>query len=562
MLLKRSIFLTLFILSFAGAHEKGVHEILADSALHSVLRRYGTSLTDGQWCLPLTSVCIKETLVQDETFGSFSALDRTDLDYNRYQKRGKTILDQLSEIDSGRLAEIIQKSRIVQGNSLSNVNDIPSIEIGNANVIVNYLVHHLAALHLAAAAGSSPETGGKLLQAALLYESRAQSYMIDAFSGGHLLIPRNYSLSFLTNFNTKAAHDYYGNIGVYVINSHGDVWQTFDERLFEWYEQNFNHVFAADTSSLNELFLTYYASKDSNAIPDSLKAWGAAQYGGDNLCKMVQGWLTIADGKAYMNDLRLPTLLFLPTPISGTWSLKAGEFHRFHFPQIADSAGVFGFHDPDEEGIDESFIYGNGSFPIWLQPHNWYKEKFQSDFPDGADSGSQRQALASRLVKKEPSVASVRFTQERDFPPAYFGLLFHSSAGINLDHGTGLYAFGVGFSPTFAIDPDIKIIDRFSTDASIIFATEDESRKMLAVTTGISVNFPKLLVFDYARIDLGYVAEVGSGSNSSGVDFSIGLETPPITLPFNYWGIMLRPKYQYLGVENIIRSFALEMVIM
>jgi hypothetical protein len=559
MLMKRLILFTLCVLSFAGAREKGVHEVLADSALHSVLRRYGTSLTDGQWCLPLSNVCFKETLVHYRTFGSFSALDRSDLAYSRYQERGKTILDQLGEIDSSQLAKIIQQSMIVQENPRESVPQISAIAIANANVIVNYLAYHLAALHFAAAAGSSPNAGEKLLQKALLCESRAQSYLNDAFAGGHLLIPRNRYFPFLANFNTKTAHDYYGNSGVYVMNSQGEVWQAFDERLFEWYGQNFNHVFKADTSSLNELFLTYYVSKGANAIPDSLKTWGAAQYGGGDPGRMVQGWLSIADGSAYLNDFRLPTLLLLPTPISGTWSLKAGEFRRFHFPQIRDSAGVFGFHDPDEEGIDKAFIYGNASFPVWLQPHTWTKEKFQIDIPDSAP---ERHALANRLVKKEPSVASVRFTQERNFPPSYFGLLFHGSAGTNLDHGSGVYAFGVGFSPPFAINPDIRIIDRFSGDASIIYARDDEPRTMLAMTTGISLNMFKSCVVDYTRFDWGYVAEIGSKSNSSGFDFSISLETPPVALPFSYWGVMLRPKYQYLGVENIIRSFSFEIVIM
>jgi hypothetical protein len=560
--LKRYVLLLCFLFSYVSAHEKDVYHVMADSALHSVLRGYGISLSGQKWCLTSSEICIGETLWNGWTFGSFASFHRSDMDYSRYQERGKTVLDQLRDIDSMQLTKKLQKIEVNNPVTVDDEKIFQSIEISNKNVIVNYLIHHLIALHAGASAGKIPDQRERLLRKALLFESLAQAYLLDAFAAGHLLIPRNHFLSFVTGFNIRAAHDYYGSTGVYVMNSRGDVWQTFDERLFEWYGQSFDHVFEANLASLNEVFLTYFESLNQHSMPDSLRKWAMAQYGGDDPDKMVAKWLNIVNGDAYLIDYRLPTLLLLPTPISATWSLHTGQYKRFHYPQIQDSAGIFGFRDLDEDGIDGDFIYQNASIPHWLQPRAWYKEIYQSGFPEGGASTPQRKSLAEELVKKEPSVASVRFIQERDYSPAYFGILLHASAGTMLDQRTGIYSLGVGFSPPFVIHPDVKIIDRFSTDASIIFIGGDDTKKMLTLTTGISASTPVLKIIEYTRVELGYVSEIANAGSSSGITYSVGLEITPIQMPFNYWGVMFRPKYQFLGLNNAVKSIALEIVLM
>jgi hypothetical protein len=177
---------------------------MADSALHTILRGYGVSLSGNKWCLPSSNICLGETLWKGWTYGSFASSHRSDLDYSRYQERGKTILDQLREIDSMQLLKTLQKFEARELMMVGDEKTFESAEISDKNVIVNYLIHHLIALHVGASAGKTPDQSERLLRTALLYESQAQGYLLDAFAAGHLLISRNYLLSFVTGFNRSS----------------------------------------------------------------------------------------------------------------------------------------------------------------------------------------------------------------------------------------------------------------------------------------------------------------------------------------------------------------------
>ena len=113
-----------------------------------------------------------------------------------------TILDQLRSLDSSRLASILKKhaATILSEAKRSQPSSgcLPSEQLSQKNVIVNYLVHHLLALHYADGVGKRRGDASEAFECALIYEAIAQGYLLDAFSSGHILTPVSDPFSLLS----------------------------------------------------------------------------------------------------------------------------------------------------------------------------------------------------------------------------------------------------------------------------------------------------------------------------------------------------------------------------
>jgi hypothetical protein len=226
------------------AADKDEYKRIADSSFATVLRQSGATEEQEKWCLTSSPVCIKKNLWMDKTFGRIASESvESDLSSPRFHERGKTILEQLRPLDSAQVS-IILASHVRQVSSGAS-STLPKVEIRDANVILSYLIYHLVALHHAKDASVGGAGGGATLERAMIYEAIAQSYLIDAFSSGHMLVPMSDGLSFLHPMNNKQAHDFYNIQGTYVLNSRGEVWQTFGDELLEWYAPTFRHIFEA-----------------------------------------------------------------------------------------------------------------------------------------------------------------------------------------------------------------------------------------------------------------------------------------------------------------------------
>jgi hypothetical protein len=523
----------------------------------------------------MSPLCIKKNLLTNETFGRIASESaEPDLSPARFHERGKTILEQLQSLDSAQLSRIVSPHLAQEASG--TLSTVPKVEVPDANVIRNYLVYHLIALHHAEEASSAGSPGGEALELALIYEAVAQSYLIGAFCPGHMLVPMSDGLSFLHPMNNKEAHDFYNNQGSYVLNSRGDVWQTFGDELLEWYAPTFRHIFEACCTSLREILLAYYGSLQPGAIPDSLSAWGRSIAGESPLRVVVARWLSMRAAKDYYSLLKMPTLLLLPMPISATWSVRTEEVdnHEIHqrkqYPQVKESSSDFGFHDPYMLDVDDEFIYTRSSLPNWMTPDAWLPA-------DSLHSGSlkemskdQRTRLAANLIKHDTTVASVRYMQERYYPPTYWGLLFRAGGGYFFNTpSSGAWSIGLGYAPRLALLPDVPLFDRLSFDLTYIQLTEMNPRQLLSLTGGLSFGLyahragtmKPFRYLEYLRLEGGYTWGLSSPLKSRGAVLSFGLESGTIPLGVTYAGVSLRLKYQSFLMKRSLNSVSMEFVL-
>jgi hypothetical protein len=583
--MKRITALILFILlcpSIMAASSRDVHWRLADSAFSDVLRECGATEGSDKWCLKSSKVCLHKKLWMGKTFGEIAyASVESDLSPSRLHQRGKTILEELGSLDSARLDAIIRANAgwevPTQVRGTTSVSNLPSAEISGANVIANYLLHHLIALHYAERGGDKSPQDGSFIERGLIYEAIAQSYLVDAFSAGHLLLPVTDAFSFLHPRNNDEAQNYYNSEGVFVLNSRGDVWRTFGEELYEWYAPTFRHIFEACRTSLREVILAYYCSTESSTIPDSLNAWARSIAGDMPLRKLVDQWLSIRDAQQYYSSLKMPTLLLLPMPISATWSLRTEEVdtHGIHqrkqYPQIKESSSDPGFHDPYMLDVDDEFIYTRSSLPNWMTPEAWIP-------PDSLHGRSlkemtqdQRTRLAGNLIKHDTNVASVRYMQERYYPPTYWGLLFCVGGGyfFNSAPSSGAWSAGLGYAPPLALLPDVPLFDRLSFDLAYVQLTETNPRQLLSLAGGLSLGLythragtrKRFRYLEYLRLEGGYAWGLSSPMKSHGAVLSFGLESGTIPLGFTYAGVSLRLKYQSFLMDRSLNSVSMEFVL-
>jgi len=531
----------------AIAWEKEEHRLVADRALTEVLADCGLAHDDS---LVFTfenglSIRLGRKLWEDKSFGELcESFSKEDISRSRFHERGRTILQQLQSLTSSVIDAAWRERRRTNAAAAGAWPPVRSAEQSNQNVVANYLLHHLIALRFAGIAGEQGSDGKEALRRALIYEAMAQSYLTDAFSAGHLLVPLSDALSSLHPINNKHAHAFYGSEGAFVVNAAGDLWQTFGDKLLLWYAPTYRHVFDACKTSLRELFLSYYVSIKNGIIPEYLGKWAQAVSIGASKKEMVKSWMIAQDGDKYFSTNKMPALLLLPMPISATWSVRTeimdehGIHQRKHYPQLRES----GFHDPDVAGIDPEFLYPRATVPT-------------SMIPSLLSAQSPRE-----LIKSHPDYASARYVQERNFPPSYVGLLFSAGGGIVFngnDHRSGTsVSMGYGF-----VD-DLLVLNKLSFEAALMPSFNDARRLLIAPTLGMGIKLPASLKGAEAfRIEGGYAWGLRTPFKAHGAKLTVGFESPTIPLGLTYAGITIRLKYQWLWLERTLRGVLGEIVL-
>lgn len=479
-------------------------------------------------------------LIGSSTFVDLSgAFAEDDMARSRFHERGRTILEQLTVIDRITIEESFRLAGTTSIGALKTDHTMQhsmSVVRANSNVVANYLLSHLVALQFAEIAGKDPSQQTEAMRQALTFEVLAQSYLVDTFCAGHILVPSFDAFHWAHTMNIRKAHDFYNVAeGAYVINSKHEVWQTFGDQLLEWYAPTFGHVVQAAVTSARELMLTYFVSKDTNQIPSRLRRWGLMNASGHTLTAMVEQWLSKRDGRWYYESAMMPTLLELPMPVSAAWSRQSDHVsqHKIHdrllYPQLREAES----HDPDEDGIDKRFLYSAAAIPTWM--------RFEMN------------SAPALSIRNDPRIASVRYIQERDYPPSYIGTLGHLRAAHDFKSGSMAYSFGAGYG----LLDEFLFLQNLSPDLVVMHS---QSAWFLSATGGLSLSLP-LGVVSGARLESGYVWGLGSSAGVNGWTGGFGLESKVFPFGFTYAGTTLRLMYRHVRSVPAMQSVSLEVVL-
>ncbi len=562
----RAITISLCCLSLyrqtAMAWEKEEHRHVADHALAAVLAECEVAMQDS-FILIIGrdfSIRLKKSLWLGKAFGETCAwFCEKDVSRSRVHERARTILQQLQPLSGTLIDAAWQKHGVSNASAATATNSWPAIksaDMSNQNVVANYLLHHLIALRFAEMAGQVGSKGQEPLRRALIYEAMALGYLSDAFSAGHLLVPLADALSGLHSINNKQAHDFYNNEGVYVVNSRGEVWQTFGDKLMRWYPTTYRPVLEACTTSLRELFLVYFASIGSEAVPEPLKKWWHSISADTSVGTMLSAANTTEDGKKYYSTARLPTLQLLPMPVSATWSVRFNEVdehrihRRTHYPQLREA----GFHDPDNKEIDKEFLYSEKSVTGTMIPVLLASQRQKDPAKSRADSIAIRHV--QKLIKSHPDFASVRYVQERNFSPSYMGPLLSVGGAMAFkegDRGSGpMIGLGYGFFD------DFLFLKKFSLEAALMPSFHAPRRALLASALGMGIKLPWSAAL---HTEGGHAWGLRSPFKAHGWKFAAGIDSPTIPLGFTYAGLTARLKYQWLWLNPALHGVFFEIIL-
>ena len=598
----------------AGVDEDSLDEqrLIADNAFALVLAECGVEIDASHVSLPEASFRFHEkALWQNRTFGEISAtFSKDDLAYSRFHKSGQTIWQQLQGFPNvdmeGIWRERLNRWRAHEAGKPIDWSAVRAAKRGNQNVVVNYLLYHLLAFRFvkAAAEAENPAKSESLFRHALIYEACAQSYLRHAFSAGHMRLPLRYPFFVLHRRNTKTAHDFYRSTGMYVINSRGDVWETFGDEILQTHPPTYRFVLEASVTSLREVLLVYFVLADSqNPIvarlidaPPSIrelrekvvKAWSSEPDGEsyyrqlllgysvsttdgkttrrsvspntsvETIKETVQAWTASSSSTDYYADAqqRIPTLLLLPMPISATWSqrLDVTDQHGIHvrvnYPQL-DEPGYY------DSALPSRPLYPRASFPPdWQMP-----EELVEKGPD-------------YLIKVHPAFASVHYAQERDLAPPYRGVLLQlggSRLSERNNNGLGtVFGLGYGFFDELAILQSLPRFSKLSLAVSLSNEFADTRRTWVIPTIGIGVKLPTawnqrlptVPILGAVHLEGGYAWRVQDSSKANGGTLAVGIATQTVPLKFAYIGATFRLKGQWFWVEKqTLKGLVLEAVL-
>ena len=362
----------------------------------------------------------------DPGFGASAAACIHEGDPGRQHPLGSTVLTELRVLDSATLQRFLE----------DNQDKAPK-----GNVSSSFLVHHWRALQLSARADDIEG-----LRVALLEEARSLSYLMDAFSSSNFFFPGRDPLDWLHSVNNRERRRAFQFMGAYVMDSRGEVWQSFGDGLLQWHPKSLEMVELAVLAALREFFAVYYGE----SAPLALATWRDEHSPRDDALAWVASWLEPSDGVVFYQEHRMPSLLHIPMAISATWSerdpsrVEHGIASRFHWPQLKDTGG----HDPDLTAQLVARLPAGDELPTWLH------------FP------LLKTSSPSRLLLENPDVASVRFEQQVSIPPTFKGGLLVFGLGSNLrgENSTWLLSGGLGWG----------IADAATTFAAAAHLPEDE----------------------------------------------------------------------------------------
>ncbi|MDX1700259.1 MAG: hypothetical protein R3250_06555, partial [Melioribacteraceae bacterium] len=451
---------------------------------------------------------------------------------SRLHRYKKTVKEQLAELTEERIEE--SWNRIKSNDNISLAED-------DNNVLSNYLLHHLIAIRLAHEAGQISGNGKlEVLRKAFRIEALAQSFLVDAFSPAKMLIDRK-SLAFLQIFNYQEIQNFFRKKGIYVYNSKGDVWQSFGGGLMIAYESSYRFVSEASRFSILEVMLTFHKSVSNGPLPSYLQEF-EKQVPADQPSGY---WLGNESGHVYYKQMKMPSLLCLPSPLPASWSKRSEEIDSFgiakriHKPQFAEP----GQHDPDDALIELDFLPKRNSVPEFL---------VFDEFKNNPTVDSTR-----KIIKNNPNIASVRYNQEWTYQPSYKGLLLSTAAMKMFRDGQDAFSFGIGFGLT----QDLFLLKNISLHAHYIHVEDVEDIDILSLEFGCSLPLPGK-VFDGIRLEFGKTHAYGKGFNLKNHSIASGIEFGAIPLGFTYSAIRFRLMIKRITVEpNPFGGILLQMIL-
>ncbi len=527
------------------AWERNEHRLLGDSVYYPIMRQCATPLADTAFLVGegVGSFALPHSLWNGHTFGQLCALQAAD-DFvrDRFHERGQTILEQLRRLTAERIATAWQHASAMSTDTDNSAAEAHHLQA--RNVVSAYLVHHLMALRLAGHRAGPDLSEQQVLVSALQWEVIAQGYLADAFSSGHLLVPLSGPLAWLQRRNSIEAHNYHRNQGVYVVNSRGDVWQTFGDRLLHWYAPTYRAVLEACRYSLREVLVVFYQTSTCT-MPRELEFWLDSIVPDLSPRQLVSSWLSERDGADYYATLRMPTLLLLPMPTAATWSFRTpnrdehGIRRHRHFPQLHEE----GLHDPDLTNIDREFLYHRSGVPDWLIP-----EPFRDNPPVHPDS----------LIKKHPDWASVRWIQNRYAPPSYKGVLVHIGGQVTCQSGSWRTGSLLGIG--YGLWDDLILLKNISFSA-VILPSVHEPRRLLLVPSvggGLAIGSGRLKAL---RVEGGLAIGLRSEYDDIGGMLAVGIDSRTYALRFTNAGITWRLKYQWFHLNRLLHGPSLELIL-
>ncbi len=547
------LMLSLFACAPAYSWEEYEHQQVSDSAFFTVMqiccRPSGDSAfvpigSGGESIIPLH-------LRSDMTFGQVVAgFAGDDLARNRFHDYGRSIQEQLEMLTAEQIEaawNAIKDSSSNQAKAIYVESAMSPPKFFTKNTISAYLLYHMLAMRMAKEAGASVAGNRDHLLKAMILEAIAQGHLADAFSAGHILTPVSDFLAPLHCCNTIESHNYHRSKGVYVVNSRGDAWQTFGDKLMHWYAPTYRPVFEACYFSLMEIMTVYYNAGDSD-LPDGLEQWNKSTVPGVRVKHEVSIWTSGHDGDYFYTHRYLPTLMLLPMPTAATWSIRTYENDehnirkRRHFPQLYEN----GFHDPDDWDIDKNFLYSRNDIPAWLIPPG-----FLTDNPVSPDS----------LIKFHPDWASVRWHQIRYAPPSYKGLLLGFGSVLLFENNDGHGRTGGMVRLGYGLWDDLMLLKNISLNTTLLPSAYDEGRLLLATSLGLGI--PSLMPKYYKALHLEGGAAFGLRSqyNDHGVMLTAGIDSNVLPFGFTNAGLTFRLKYQWFLLGRIIHGPALEVIL-
>jgi len=548
-----SIILTFCLSSSLFAFDKIEHRILADSVFESMIRETGAVNKHNSILIPFDQnrIIIPRDFNGLGTFGKLVAeFAADDQKQHRFHRRAESILKQIRRIKPEELKKCL--STAISWNKYENPDfGLPEIEaLYSDNVIGTYLIHHLAALRIAA---STDGTDSRQLSKALVWEAIAQGYLADCFSSGHMILPVHHFISELQMKDRRDADRHHSLTGIFVINAAGDVWQAFGDGALLWYQSSYQHLFEACQSSLREIFLVFYQKREV-APPDKLSSWFERVSPDMSLAKAIDTWLKVQQLDSLYDTPAAPTLLptlqYLPVPVVAAWSTDAeeiviGDFHkRKYYPQLNELSG----RDSSLYGIETDFLLSRDDFPDWMVA------------PPLKDI---RASNPQQLIKEDVHWASVAYVQSLSPVISFEGLTFNFGTSWVIKNGDIAPSIGLGYGfhdDLFLIrnlGVGLRFYPKSSSSASSALSTFGAIRLINPIQKSL------LRIFETIGGEAGFVSELEDDGNL-GMHLAVSLRSKPHSFNSMHLGLSFEFAYEaftFFSPSRNIHQFSARLVL-
>ena len=496
-----SIILSFCLSSSLFAFDEVEHRLLADSVFESIIRITGAVNKHNSILIPFgqNEIIIPREFAGIGSFGKLAAkFAAEDQKQHRFHRRAESVLQQIRRIKSQELEECLAAA-VDWSKKESADSGFPKVEsLHSDNVIGSYLIHHLAALGIAA---SMDGTDSQRLSKALVWEAIAQGYLADCFSSGHMILPVHHFISELQMKDRRDADRHHSLTGIFVINAAGDVWQAFGDGALLWYQPSYQHVFEACQSSLREILLVFFQTRGV-APPDELSSWFKNVGHGMSLAKAIDTWLTVQQLDSLYDTPEpptlLPTLQYLPVPVVAAWSTESDEIvienfqARKYYPQLNELSG----RDTSLYGIESDFLLSRDDFPVWM---------VAPPLKDSLTSNPQM------LIKEDVHWASVAYVQSLSPTISFEGLTLDFGTSWVIDHSKIAPSIGLGYG----FHDDLFLFRNLGVGLRLYPKSSSSGSSALAAFGDIRLTNPiqlsVLSCFETIGGEIGIVSELGRG---------------------------------------------------